>query len=50
LVGCDVDAFTRDVHRMTQKGFRLERLGALDLFPQTPHIESLALFSGSALN
>jgi 23S rRNA (uracil1939-C5)-methyltransferase len=50
LVGCDVDAFTRDVQRLIKKGFRLERLGALDLFPQTPHIESLALFSGTALN
>lgn len=50
LVGCDVDAFTRDVHRLLKKGFQLERLGALDLFPQTPHIESLALFSGSALH
>lgn len=50
LVGCDVDAFTRDVHRLIKKGFRLDRLGVLDLFPQTPHIESLALFSGSALN
>jgi 23S rRNA (uracil1939-C5)-methyltransferase len=49
-VGCDVDAFTRDVHRLIKRGFRLERLGVLDLFPQTPHIESLALFSGSALN
>ncbi|NDF14100.1 hypothetical protein EB061_02110 [bacterium] len=50
LVGCDVDAFTRDVHRLLKKGFQLERLGVLDLFPQTPHIESLALFSGSALH
>lgn len=45
LVGCEVDAFTRDTRRILKKGFRLERLAVLDLFPQTPHLESLALFS-----
>lgn len=45
LVGCDVDAFARDTSRFTRARYRLERLGALDLFPQTPHLESLALFS-----
>jgi 23S rRNA (uracil1939-C5)-methyltransferase len=43
LVGCDVDAFIRDLRNLEKEGFRLSRLGALDLFPQTPHIESLAL-------
>ena len=45
LIGCEVDAFTRDTRNLIQRGFRLERLGVLDLFPQTPHVESLALFS-----
>ena len=44
LIGCDVDSFVRDSSRFIQAGFRLIRLGALDLFPQTPHLESLALF------
>jgi 23S rRNA (uracil1939-C5)-methyltransferase len=43
LVGCDVDAFIRDLRNLEKEGFKLSRLGALDLFPQTPHIESLAL-------
>lgn len=45
LVGCDVDAFVRDSHRLLKAGYRLGRLGVLDLFPQTPHVESLALFT-----
>ena len=44
LVGCDVDSFVRDTQHFIQKGYRLARLGILDLFPQTPHVESLALF------
>ena len=45
LVGCDVDSFAKDVARFIQAGYRLEKLGVLDLFPQTPHVESLALFN-----
>jgi 23S rRNA (uracil1939-C5)-methyltransferase len=44
LVGCDVDSFVRDTSRFVKQGYRLARLGVLDLFPQTPHVESLALF------
>ncbi len=45
LVGCDVDAFARDTNQLLKRGYTLTRLGVLDLFPQTPHVESLALFS-----
>lgn len=45
LVGCDVDSFVKDTARLIKAGYKLERLGVLDLFPQTPHVESLALFS-----
>jgi 23S rRNA (uracil1939-C5)-methyltransferase len=41
-VGCDVDAWARDVSRFVKRGWRLERAAVLDLFPQTPHVESLA--------
>jgi tRNA/tmRNA/rRNA uracil-C5-methylase (TrmA/RlmC/RlmD family) len=41
-VGCDPDAWARDVSRFVRGGWRLDRIAALDLFPQTPHIESLA--------
>lgn len=43
VVGCDPDAWARDLSRFTRRGWRLERVGVLDLFPQTPHVESLAV-------
>jgi tRNA/tmRNA/rRNA uracil-C5-methylase (TrmA/RlmC/RlmD family) len=42
-VGCDPDAWARDVSRFIKRGWRLEEVAVLDLFPQTPHVESLAL-------
>ncbi len=45
LVGCDVDSFVKDCARFVKHGFKLSKLGVLDLFPQTPHVESLALFT-----
>lgn len=41
-VGCDVDNWARDLARLTRHGWSLKRVAALDLFPQTPHVESLA--------
>lgn len=49
LVGCDADSFARDTLRFTQKGYSLTRIGVLDLFPQTPHVESLAVFKKTTL-
>ena len=42
-VGCDADSWARDLSRFSRNGWSLETAGALDLFPQTPHVESLAL-------
>jgi 23S rRNA (uracil1939-C5)-methyltransferase len=41
-VGCDADSWARDVARFVKRGWVLERAAVLDLFPQTPHVESLA--------
>ena len=41
-VGCDPDSWARDVSRWVRRGWRVGRLGVLDLFPQTSHVESLA--------
>jgi tRNA/tmRNA/rRNA uracil-C5-methylase (TrmA/RlmC/RlmD family) len=43
LVSCDVDSFVRDLTEFTQNGFKVQTSAVLDLFPQTPHVESLAL-------
>jgi 23S rRNA (uracil1939-C5)-methyltransferase len=42
-VGCDPDSWARDTSRWVRRGWRLDRVGVLDLFPQTPHVEALAL-------
>lgn len=42
-VGCDPDAWARDVSRFVKRGWNLTSVAILDLFPQTPHVESLAL-------
>lgn len=42
-VGCDPDAWARDLSRFQKKGWKVERIAILDLFPQTHHVESLAL-------
>lgn len=42
-IGCDADSWARSLHRFVRHGWKLESLGALDFFPQTHHIESLAV-------
>src|SRR5262245_13099779 len=41
LVGCDPATFSRDVGMLVRRGWRLERLAAFDLFPQTHHVEAV---------
>lgn len=41
-VGCDPNAWSHDLAKMIKRGWTLERWAVLDLFPQTPHVESLA--------
>jgi 23S rRNA (uracil1939-C5)-methyltransferase len=42
-VGCDLDSWIRDISGFVKMGWKVEKIGVLDLFPQTAHIESLAL-------
>ncbi len=48
-VGCDPDAWAKDLWRLLQssagKGWRLDRIAFIDFFPQTVHLESVALLS-----
>ncbi len=43
-VACDPAALARDVALFSRRGYRLQSLRALDLFPMTHHVECLALF------
>jgi 23S rRNA (uracil1939-C5)-methyltransferase len=43
-VSCDVATLSRDAKRLVEAGYRLERVVGFDLFPNTPHVESVATF------
>jgi 23S rRNA (uracil1939-C5)-methyltransferase len=44
-VSCDPATFARDAAALARAGFRLDAAGVLDMFPQTAHFETLALFT-----
>jgi 23S rRNA (uracil1939-C5)-methyltransferase len=44
-VSCNPAAFARDLGRLGEKGYRLQKLGCYDFFPQTPHLESLGILA-----
>ena len=43
-VSCDVATLARDARKFVDAGYTLERLVGFDLFPNTPHVESVATF------
>ncbi|MGY0218743.1 23S rRNA (uracil(1939)-C(5))-methyltransferase RlmD [Endozoicomonadaceae bacterium StTr2] len=43
-VSCNPGTFVRDAAQIVRQGYRMEQLGIMDMFPQTAHVETIALF------
>ena len=44
-VSCDPGTLARDVKLLTDRGYALQTAQAVDLFPRTPHVETVVLMS-----
>ena len=43
-VSCDVATLARDARRLVDHGYAIDRVDAFDLFPNTPHVETVVVF------
>lgn len=43
-VSCDVATLARDARQLVDVGYRVERVSGFDLFPSTPHVETVVTF------
>jgi 23S rRNA (uracil1939-C5)-methyltransferase len=43
-VSCDVATLARDARRLVDDGYAIQRIDAFDLFPNTPHVETVVVF------
>jgi 23S rRNA (uracil1939-C5)-methyltransferase len=46
-VSCDVATLARDARGFVEAGYSIARVDAFDLFPNTPHVETVVVFSGA---
>ena len=44
-VSCDPPTLARDAAKLSAAGYALESIDAFDLFPNTPHVETVAVFA-----
>jgi tRNA/tmRNA/rRNA uracil-C5-methylase (TrmA/RlmC/RlmD family) len=50
FVSCDVATLARDAAKLTQRGYEMVSLQAFDMFPNTGHVEAVAVFDSSVRN
>jgi 23S rRNA (uracil1939-C5)-methyltransferase len=43
-VSCDIATLARDARRLVDSGYTIQGVSAFDLFPNTPHVETVAVF------
>ena len=48
-VSCDSGTLGRDVKRFAEAGYDLRKATAVDMFPRTSHVETVALFQQLSL-
>jgi 23S rRNA (uracil1939-C5)-methyltransferase len=46
-VSCDVATLARDGRRFIEAGYEIQAIRAFDLFPNTPHVETVVVLSRS---
>ena len=46
-VSCDVATLARDARKIVDAGYAIERADAFDMFPNTPHVETVVVFTKS---
>lgn len=46
-VSCDVATLARDARRLVDAGYGISAVSGFDLFPNTPHVETVVVFDGS---
>jgi 23S rRNA (uracil1939-C5)-methyltransferase len=46
-VSCDVATLARDTRRIVDAGYTIERIDGFDMFPNTPHVETVVVFERS---
>ena len=44
-ISCNVSTLARDIERLTQKGYTLQKVQPVDMFPETMHVETVCLMS-----
>ena len=49
-VSCEPESLARDLEQLRQGGFRLEKVQPIDMFPQTHHVECMAVLSPEAVD
>ncbi|HEY2908325.1 MAG TPA: hypothetical protein VGJ29_20635 [Vicinamibacterales bacterium] len=45
-VSCDVATLARDARALVDAGYSVEGVTGFDLFPNTPHVETVVTFTG----